>query len=207
MKTKDSAQHWENIYQKKKTEEMSWTQMKPETSLQLIKKLELSPSARIVDVGGGNSNLVDFLVIEGYRNIEVLDISMEGLKRAQERLGKHSNQVKWIHKNILEFKPNTDYQLWHDRAAFHFLTQTEEIESYKRVLEKANPEYFLVSTFSKNGPEKCSGLPIKQYDEESLVQTFQEKFEIVEAFEKDHKTPFGTVQNFIFCTFKNISKQ
>jgi|SRR5699024_487993 len=194
--------HWEKIYAHKTPDEMSWTQEKPEFSLKLIEKLQLSKQAKILDVGGGNSNLVDHLLALGYENISVLDISSAALEQSKKRLGEKAKKVNWIISDISEFHPKEKYDLWHDRAAFHFLTTTAEVDQYKKTLQKANPDFLILGTFSKQGPEKCSGLKIKQYDEKELSAVFEENYFKVKTQKINHKTPFNTFQNFLFCSFK-----
>ncbi|MDN4011895.1 class I SAM-dependent methyltransferase [Chryseobacterium gambrini] len=194
--------HWENVYETKTPEEVSWTQKKPQTSLELIRSLGSDKSVKIIDIGGGDSNLADFLLEEGYENITVLDISEKALERAKRRLGKDAEKIQWIVADIIAFTPEETYDIWHDRAAFHFFTRSEDISKYVRIAEKAVSKNLIVGTFSKNGPKKCSGLEISQYDEESMNSIFENSFEKTDCITEDHITPFSTVQNFIFCTFK-----
>ncbi|MCF2220448.1 class I SAM-dependent methyltransferase [Chryseobacterium sp. PS-8] len=194
--------HWENVYETKTPEEVSWTQKKPQTSLELIRSLGSDKSVKIIDIGGGDSNLADFLLEEGYENITVLDISEKALERAKRRLGKDAEKIQWIVADIIAFTPEETYDIWHDRAAFHFLTRSEDISKYVQIAEKAVMKNLIVGTFSKNGPKKCSGLEISQYDEESMNSIFENSFEKTDCITEDHITPFSTVQNFIFCTFK-----
>lgn len=200
MNKKDLARHWENIYQNKAPEEMSWTQDEP-VSLEFIRALNLPSTAKIIDVGGGNSNLADELLRLNY-SVEVLDISQEALEKTKNRLGEKASQVKWIHQNILEFHPDKKYAVWHDRAAFHFLTDSEEIKAYQKVVQKADPKYLIIGTFAMSGPEKCSGLPVKRYSSEELNEIFKSEFELLSSVEKIHHTPWETAQHFIFCIFK-----
>lgn len=199
--------HWENVYNTKQPNEVSWTQEKPETSLQLISKYNLPKTTKIIDVGGGDSNLVDFLLEQGFEDITVLDISEKAIEKAKLRLGKMADKVKWIVSDITEFQPKETYDIWHDRATFHFLTQEDQIEKYKRIVHTSVNKYLIMATFSNNGPLKCSGLEIKQYTIENLATVFSEDFDIIDGFYQDHQTPFGTVQNFVFCEFKKIKSQ
>ena len=196
--------HWENIYDTKLPNEVSWTQEKPETSLQLIANCKLPKTAKIIDIGGGDSNLVDHLLEQGFENITVLDISEKAIERAKLRLGKASQKVKWIVSDITEFHPNETYDVWHDRATFHFLTETEQIEKYKKLIQGYANNQLIMATFSNNGPLKCSGLEIKQYAIEDLVNLFCNEFKIIDSFYQDHQTPFYTMQNFVFCSFKKL---
>lgn len=194
--------HWENVYETKNPNDVSWTQKIPQTSLDLIEKVSKDKSSKIIDIGGGDSNLVDFLLEKGFTNISVLDISTKALEKAKTRLETKAENVDWIVTDIIEFKTSTEYDIWHDRAAFHFLTTEEEIKKYVGIVRSAVSDTLIIGTFSVNGPQKCSGLPILQYNEERLKNIFSKDFELVKSFTEDHVTPFGTVQNFIFCQFK-----
>jgi ubiquinone/menaquinone biosynthesis C-methylase UbiE len=196
------AKHWNTIYSAKRPNEVSWTQEVPLTSLELIHNFNLPLTARIIDVGGGESKLVDCLLDEGYQNITVLDISEAALKKVKSRLGKRAEQVKWIVADVTEFKPEETYDLWHDRATFHFLVNAAQIEQYLSVAKKAGVQYLTIGTFSENGPTKCSGLEIKQYSEEQLQTQLSRSFEKLKCITEDHITPFHTKQNFLFCSFK-----
>jgi SAM-dependent methyltransferase len=193
-------QHWENVYTTKTPEEVSWTQVVPKTSLELIQATGISKEASIIDVGGGDSNLVDFLLDAGYTNLTVLDISESALKRVQVRLGDKAAKVKWIVSDIKSFQPTDTYAVWHDRAAFHFIT--DEKDKIRYVNTVAKYVTFILGTFSENGPTKCSGLEISQYNELKLNQLFGASFDLNTCFLEDHTTPFNTIQNFIFCSFK-----
>ena len=201
MDTKNK-EHWEAVYQTKGPEEVSWTQEIPKTSLNFIHSFNLDKSAKIIDIGGGDSKLVDFLLDEGYENISVLGISAKTLEKAKLRLGNRSEKVNWIVSDILDFKPDTAFDVWHDRAAFHFLTTKEQVEKYIEIAQSAVSGYLTIGTFSENGPKKCSGLDIKQYSEETLHAVLKNRFEKLHCIYEDHKTPFNTTQNFLFCSFK-----
>lgn len=196
--------HWENVYKTKTPQEVSWTQKTPTASLELIQSFSLSKKAKIIDVGGGDSNLVDHLLENGYENITVLDISAKAIERAKIRLGAKAEKVNWIVCDILDFKPNTTFDIWHDRAAFHFLTTNEQTSKYIDLVSRYVENYLVLGTFSKNGPQKCSGLEIKQYSEETLTNEFKNNFNKVACFTEDHMTPFKTTQNFLFCSFKKF---
>ncbi|THD33928.1 trans-aconitate 2-methyltransferase [uncultured Flavobacterium sp.] len=201
MDTKNK-EHWEAVYQNKGPKEVSWTQEIPKTSLNFIHSFNLDKSAKIIDIGGGDSKLVDFLLDEGFENISVLDISAKALEKAKLRLGNRSEKVNWIVSDILDFKPDTAFDVWHDRAAFHFLTTKEQVEKYIEIAQSAVSGYLTIGTFSENGPKKCSGLDIKQYSEETLHAVLKNRFEKLHCIYEDHKTPFNTTQNFLFCSFK-----
>ncbi len=196
--------HWDKIYTSKKPNEVSWTQVIPKTSLEFVQSANLDKLASIIDIGGGDSLLVDFLLDEGYVNISVLDISEQALNKAKLRLGERAAKVNWIVSDVTEFQPTTAYDFWHDRAAFHFLTTEEQIAKYistARQAVKANG-IVTIGTFSTKGPQKCSGLDIKQYSEETLLNEFINGFEKIKCVTEDHITPFNTTQNFLFCCLR-----
>ena len=194
--------HWETVYETKQPNEVSWTQENPKTSIDFIRNTNLGKSARIIDIGGGDSKLVDFLLEEGFENITVLDISEKALERAKKRLGKNAGKVNWIASDITEFKPETTYDIWHDRATFHFLTTGEQIKKYVEITEKWVSGFLIIGTFSDLGPKKCSGLDIKQYSESEIENQFLNCFKKLKCISEDHVTPFETIQNFTFCVFK-----
>ncbi|MDC1034514.1 class I SAM-dependent methyltransferase [Flavobacteriaceae bacterium] len=192
--------HWEKIYSEKSPQEVSWTQDVPETSIEFFNDFKLSKTSPIIDVGGGESKFVDYLLEEGYQDISVLDISENAIKRAKDRLGKKSKNIKWIVCDINDFKPMKKYALWHDRAVFHFLTSDININKYVENV-KLYSENFIVGTFSTSGPKKCSGLDITQYNKSLLSKLFEEFMAIKKIEHINHITPFETTQNFIFCSF------
>lgn len=200
----DTRNHWDTIYHNKTPDQLSWTQEMPDTSLQFIESFHLTPDARIIDVGGGESRLADCLLEKGFHHITVLDISEEALHRAQSRLGEKATLVKWIVSDITEFIPDQPYDLWHDRATFHFLTTSPQVNRYLSNARSALPMggYLVIGTFSNNGPDKCSGLPIQQYSEEDLTRELDDGFDKIRCISEDHRTPFNTLQNFLFCSFK-----
>ena len=192
--------HWEKIYSEKSPQEVSWTQEIPETSIEFFNDFKLSKTSPIIDVGGGESKFVDYLLEEGYQDISVLDISENAIKRAKDRLSKKSKNIKWIVCDINDFKPMKKYALWHDRAVFHFLTSDININKYVENV-KLYSENFIVGTFSTSGPKKCSGLDITQYNKSLLGKLFEEFMAIKKIEHINHITPFETTQNFIFCSF------
>jgi len=200
----DRKTHWERLYQSKQQHEVGWYQPKPETSLDFLDQLNLSLDAKIIDIGGGDSYLVDNLIDLGYQDITVLDISETALEKAKIRLGARSKAVKWIVGDASTYESLEKYDLWHDRAAFHFLLQEEEIERYidnlKRCVEPRGA--LVIGTFSEQGPKKCSGLEIKQYSEKTLNERVEGSFKKIKCISVDHKTPQGNIQNFIFCSFR-----
>lgn len=204
MENFDRKNHWENIYETKALNEVSWFQPVPETSLQFFEQFHVPLDAAIIDVGGGDSLLVDYLLERGYQDITVLDISAAAIDRAKKRLGKNAEKVKWVIADAVHFQPTVQYDFWHDRAAFHFLTQEEEINNYLDTAQQyLKPNGILViGTFSEQGPKKCSGIEIKQYSETAMTERLKKGFEKIKCITIDHKTPFDTIQNFVFCSFK-----
>jgi len=200
-------EHWEQIYATKQPAEVSWTQANPETSLRFIHSFNLPVQASIIDVGCGESQLVDILLEEGYENITLLDISEIALQRTKERLGDKSSKINWIASDISEFKPENTFDLWHDRATFHFLTSPGQVKRYLDIARThiKKTGFMTVGTFSENGPKKCSGLDIRQYSEQSLETQLSNGFEKIKCITEDHLTPFNTLQNFLFCSFKRSS--
>ncbi|MEE1943504.1 class I SAM-dependent methyltransferase [Pedobacter sp. KR3-3] len=202
MDNTTNKNHWETVYETKSPEQVSWTQEVPQTSLDLISSFGLGKNASIIDIGGGDSRLVDCLLEQGYEDITVLDISEKALERAKRRLGKQAEKVKWLVSDVTAFKPHQTYDIWHDRAAFHFLTTPTQLSAYLDVAQQAASGFLAVGTFSTNGPTKCSGLEIRQYNEQTLALQFEPYFDKLSCRMEDHITPFNTVQNFIFCSFK-----
>ena len=195
-------EHWEKVYRTKQPNEVSWTQELPKTSLDFLHSFNLPKSASIIDVGGGDSKLVDYLLEEGFENVSVLDISEIAIERAKQRLGEKAQKVKWISCDVTEFHPSTTYDCWHDRATFHFLLNADEIDTYLETARKAVNGYSVIGTFSDKGPKKCSMLDVHQYSEEELQHELEKGFEKIKCVTEDHKTPFNTTQNFLFCSFK-----
>ncbi len=205
MENNSTKQHWEEIYQTKDTvREVSWYQDIPKTSIDFILSTGTDKNADIIDIGGGDSRLADKLLELGFKNVSVLDISAKALQKAKTRLGEKAKSVIWIEADILEFDTESRFDIWHDRAAFHFLTKEEDIANYIEIAGKLikTSGYLVISTFSMNGPKKCSGLDITQYSEDSIKKTFQKDFGHIKSFEEIHTTPFNTKQNFLFNLFK-----
>lgn len=198
----EGKKYWEDVYENKQPDEVSWTQDVPGTSLDFIHGFNLPKTAKIIDIGGGDSKLVDFLLEEGFENITILDISANALERAKKRLGTLADKVKWIVSDITEFEPGNVYDFWHDRATFHFLSKPEQIAKYISIANNAVSRYMMIGTFSENGPKKCSGLEIRQYTEMQLQTELSVAFDKIRCITEDHVTPFNTTQNFLFCSFK-----
>jgi len=206
MEPFDRKKHWEKIYETKALKDVSWFQPVPETSLDFFKEFNVPKNAKIIDVGGGDSLLVDFLLDLGYTDITVLDISAAALERAKKRLGDRAALVKWIEADATQFTPTTTYDFWHDRAAFHFLTGDEEITRYINTVQQYLSPHgvFVLGTFSEQGPKKCSGIEIKQYSEDEMTDRLKKFFEKVKCIRVEHKTPSETIQNFVFCSFRKL---
>lgn len=204
MESFDRKAHWEHIYTSKALEEVSWYQRVPETSLNFFKEASLSKDAHIVDIGGGDSFLVDHLLKEGFTNITVVDISAHALERAKQRLGEQAKAVKWLVADAAALELDEPVDFWHDRAAFHFLTQDQEIQQYVSGLNQAVKEggTVVIGTFSESGPTKCSGIEIKQYSEHTMTELFEPSLQKISCLEEVHETPFNTTQNFVFCSFR-----
>jgi len=194
--------HWEKIYREKAQDAVSWYRPHLETSLALIEKAAPDRGVSIIDVGGGESTLVDDLLIAGYKNTTILDISQTAINVIKRRLGSTSAGIHWIAADILscELAPNA-YDVWHDRAVFHFLTTVEQRVSYVRnVAHTVKPGgHVLVSTFGTEGPTKCSGLEVVRYDTRSLHAEFGVRFRLLDSIKELHRTPFGTMQQFLYC--------
>lgn len=206
MENFNRNEHWENIYKTKDLKEVSWYQSIPTTSLDFLNQFNIPKTAKIIDIGGGDSFFVDNLLDMGYQDITVLDISKTSLDKAKLRLGEKSEKVKWIVADAATFKPTEQYDFWHDRAAFHFLTDDKEINKYIGIIYKNLNQggVLVIGTFSEEGPKKCSGIEIKQYSETSMTNKLKIFFEKVRCIKVEHITPFNTIQNFIFCSFKKI---
>ncbi len=196
-------QHWDNVFSAQAENAVSWFQPYPGTSMEFVEVFNLPLNANIIDVGGGDSHFVDALLQKGYRNIYVLDISAKAIDRARERLGKRSSEVNWVISDITEYRPKLQFDFWHDRAAFHFLTTENKINKYISIAEASIKKggYLVLGTFSENGPGKCSGLDIKQYSEASMSARFETSFDRIRCLQEDHKTPSNTTQNFLYCSF------
>jgi 2-polyprenyl-3-methyl-5-hydroxy-6-metoxy-1,4-benzoquinol methylase len=198
----DVKTHWDKVYATKAPESVSWYRAHLETSLALIERAAVARSSSIIDIGGGESTLVDDLLLRGYKNLTALDVSQTAIEVTKKRLGSAAGQVRWLVGDIveIELEPHA-YDLWHDRAVFHFLTKRERRLAYVRQVTRAVKRggHVIVSTFGPEGPTKCSGLEVMRYDTESLHDEFGGCFRLVESFEELHQTPFGTTQQFLYC--------
>ncbi len=198
----DIQKHWETVYRTKQPNEVSWTQEIPATSLDFIHAFNLPRTASIVDIGGGDSKFVDYLLEEGFENITVLDISAAALEKTKKRLGDKAAKVKWVVSDVTDFKPATKFDVWHDRATFHFLTTPQQIKKYIETASKSVTGFLTIGTFSDKGPDKCSGLDTKKYSEKTLTSVLKKEFDKLRCITEYHLTPFQTSQHFLFCSFK-----
>ncbi|MGO8923568.1 MAG: class I SAM-dependent methyltransferase [Xanthobacteraceae bacterium] len=196
--------HWQNVYKEKGENQVSWFQERPNISLALIEAVRADRSSAIVDIGGGASRLVDALVEKGYRDLTVLDLSDSAVSIARMRLGERAAMVKWIVADVTQWEPPRSYDLWHDRAAFHFLTEASDRSAYIDRLTTAVPRggHAVIGTFALDGPERCSGLPVVRYDAAQLSATLTPSFALVDMRRDDHKTPWGAIQHFQFSMFR-----
>ncbi|OGW81070.1 MAG: methyltransferase [Omnitrophica bacterium GWA2_52_8] len=197
--------HWNSVYRMKTPEQVSWFQPRLEKSLELIAISGVDKKERILDAGGGASTLAGDLLTRGYENITVLDISGQALQKAKDRLGKTADNMTWIEANITKVDLLEDsIALWHDRAVFHFLTAEKDRWAYAKTLNKALKPggYLILACFSLEGPSKCSGLEVMRYSPETLSRELGPGFSLVQSDFENHKTPFGTQQNFVYCLFR-----
>ena len=195
-------EHWENVYGTRPETDVSWYQPYLARSLELILRSGIGPDARIIDVGGGASTLVDDLLDRGFRHITVVDIASSALEAAKKRLGARATQVRWLAGDITSLDlPSDAYDLWHDRAVFHFLTNETDRRAYlERVCcSVKRGGHVVLATFGPHGPEKCSGLPVVRYAADDLHAAFGNAFRLVEHQEEQHRTPWGTEQEFVYC--------
>jgi 2-polyprenyl-3-methyl-5-hydroxy-6-metoxy-1,4-benzoquinol methylase len=198
----DTKKHWENVYTTKAPDAVSWYRLHLETSLALIERAADAYKSSIIDVGGGESTLVDDLLLRGYKNVTVLDVSQTAIEVTRKRLGSAAEQVRWLVGDIVEIELEPcAYDLWHDRAVFHFLTTPERRIAYvQQVTRAVKPGgHVIVSTFGPEGPTECSGLKVMRYGAESLHSEFGGRFRLVESSKELHETPFGTTQQFLYC--------
>ena len=203
----EKKKHWENIYQTKNIDGVSWYQETPYESIELIKKFSTTDFDMIIDIGCGKSFLVDNLLKLNYKNITLVDISLNALKEVKERL--NGKSLNFIETDVLNLKLEQTFNIWHDRAVFHFINDRDSIEKYISLCNEYIVEggKLIIGTFAEDGPLKCSGLQIKRYSVENLKELFKENFEFIEGFKKLHCTPFNTQQKFTFCVFrKNTSR-
>ena len=194
------TQHWDDVYTRKAEEDVSWFQPEAAVSLALIARCAPALDARLLDVGGGASRLVDGLLERGFSNVTVLDLSAAALAKARERLGGRAREVEWLTQDVTTFAPAVPYAVWHDRAVFHFLTAVSDRAAYVQVLERALAPggHAIIGTFAPDGPERCSGLDVARYDAPGLVAALGPAFTLLESLRHEHVTPAGKMQPFTF---------
>ena len=199
-------EHWEDVYKKKTDNQVSWYQVVPATSLRLINELQLSLESSIIDIGGGNSNFTIELQKIGYKNLSVLDISGLALMRTKEKMGDAANTVNWVESDVLDLDEFNKYDVIHDRATFHFITNEDDIKKYVDIISGAiiKGGHLVISTFAITGPEKCSNLQLSQYSSSGLAQVFNENFKLIRVVNEVHTSPYNTKQDFIFCLFARL---
>ncbi|MBR0960782.1 class I SAM-dependent methyltransferase [Bradyrhizobium japonicum] len=200
----DRTMHWENVYATKGETEVSWYQASPATSLAMIRTANSDHDAAIIDIGGGASRLVDALLQDGYRHLAVLDLSANALDVVKKRIGQAASTVDWIVADVTTWQPAKTYDVWHDRAAFHFLTDPRDRAAYVERLRSAvaSGGHVIIATFAPDGPEKCSGLPVQRHDSASLAAELGREFELMETRREMHHTPWDSTQAFQFSRFQ-----
>jgi 2-polyprenyl-3-methyl-5-hydroxy-6-metoxy-1,4-benzoquinol methylase len=198
-------QHWENIYHSKSDQSLSWHQEEPATPLALIAEAA-SPDLRVIDVGGGSSMLAARLLDKGFRNVAVLDISEAALNRAKSRIGARAELIRWIAADVTAVGDIGQFDVWHDRAVFHFLTDPEDRRRYAALAERTIPVggHLIIATFALDGPERCSGLPVHRYDAKGLAREFMHSFALEKELPEIHITPGGKPQSFIYAVFRRV---
>jgi SAM-dependent methyltransferase len=199
--------HWENVYGAKGEKEVSWFQERPTISLDLIEATGVAKDAPILDIGAGASRLVDALLDQGFESLTILDLSEKALATTRARLGRKAANVRWIVADVTKWQPAATYDVWHDRAAFHFLMEPHDRAAYAERLRAAVRlgGHVIIGTFAPDGPERCSGLPVMRHDAVSLSETFGRSFELMESRRHDHQTPTGGVQRFQFSRFRRAA--
>lgn len=204
MSTLERQAHWQNVYLSKGERDVSWFQESPAIFLDLIKATGVGPDASIIDIGGGASRLVDALLIDGFRALTVLDLSEKALAASRDRLGSRADQVTWIVADVTAWQPAKEYDVWHDRAAFHFLTEPSDRAKYAECMRKAvRPGgHVIIGTFALDGPERCSGLPVVRHGSGSIGEMLGRSFNFIETRRHDHQTPLGAIQHFQFSRFQ-----
>lgn len=201
----DWKDHWEGLYAQKKPAQVSWYQSHPQHSLSLIGDTGIGTAASIIDVGGGASTVVDHLLQAGYRDITILDIARTAIERAQQRLGDLSQQITWVEGDITDYSPGRTFDIWHDRAVFHYLTLDSDRDFYLKAMHSSLKPggQVIIATFSDIGPSQCSGLDIMRYNPESLSLALGSALHLVETLTEEHRTPEGGLQQFVYCRFRH----
>jgi len=204
MESESRQEHWEKVYTSKSENEVSWFQESPAPSLALIVDIGAALSSAIIDIGGGASRLVDQLIDRGFQDVTVLDLSATALETAKARLGGRATRAHWLVADATLWEPSRTYDIWHDRAAFHFLTEERDRSAYIARLKQGLKigGHAIIATFALDGPEKCSGLPVMRYDGPRLGQTLGPEFKLLQSQGNDHATPWGSHQQFQFSVFQ-----
>jgi SAM-dependent methyltransferase len=206
MEGENRQAHWDNVYATKRENEVSWFQESPAPSLALIAEIGATPTSGIIDVGGGASRLVDQLIERGFHDVTVLDVSAAALETAKARLRERASDAHWLVADVTTWEPSRTYDVWHDRAAFHFLTGERDRDAYvahlRQVLKIGG--HAIIATFALDGPEKCSGLPVERYDAARLARTLGSGFKLLRSQRNDHATPWGSHQLFQFSVFQRV---
>jgi 2-polyprenyl-3-methyl-5-hydroxy-6-metoxy-1,4-benzoquinol methylase len=206
MMQSDEREHWTQVYEDKAPTAVSWYQEAPEASLRALGRFGASPSSSLIDVGGGASNLVDALLEQGWQDITVLDIAVPALEAAKARLGALADKVQWEVADVTDWRPARQFDVWHDRAVFHFLTEPEQRAAYRRALLAglAPGGVVIMATFALDGPDRCSGLPVQRYDAASLAEEMGDRFQLIDGWREEHVTPWGAKQSFNWCAFHRV---
>lgn len=199
--------HWQKVYEDKAPEAVSWYQAEPAPSLAALERIGADPSLSLIDIGGGASSLVDALLDGGWRDITVVDIAASALAAARVRLGVRADQVRWLTADITAWTPDRAYDIWHDRAVFHFLAAERDRTAYRRALEAGTRPggHVVIATFAPDGPEMCSGLPVMRYDAKALAAELGGDFALLDHWREAHVTPWGASQSFQWCVFRRES--
>lgn len=205
MPSLDRKSHWETVYARKDESEVSWYEQTPALSLELIAEAGATAESAVIDVGAGAARLVDGLLNLGYTDVTVLDVAASALSKAKARLGARASQVDWIVGDVTSWEPKRRYDVWHDRAVFHFLTDPRDRAAYVKRMGRAvkTGGHAIIGTFAPEGPERCSGLPVERYDAASLAAALPASFALVSTRVQEHRTPAGAIQRFQFSTFRN----
>lgn len=207
MTRSDEHGHWTHVYAAKTPTTVSWYQETPEPSLRALNRFGASVSSSLIDVGGGASNLVDALLERDWQDITVLDIAAPALEAAKSRLGVAAGKVRWDIADITDWRPSRRFDVWHDRAVFHFLTGPEQREAYRSALSHGVAEdgLVIIATFALDGPEKCSGLPVQRYDPAGLAAEMGNALQLIDGWQEEHVTPWGVRQSFTWCAFRRVA--
>lgn len=207
MTQSDETRHWTHVYEGKPSTAVSWYQETPEPSLRALDRFGASPSSSLIDVGGGASTLVDALLEKGWKDLTVLDIAAPALEAAKARLGVRAGTVRWATADITDWHPFRRFDVWHDRAVFHFLTRPEQRQAYRSALSQgvAADGLVIVATFAPDGPEKCSGLSVRRYDPAGLAAELGDGLQLMDGWQEEHVTPWGARQSFNWCAFRRVA--